>query len=300
VIAMSSQPLISIITPFFNAAQFLGEAVESAWAQTYRNWELLLIDDGSTDDSSAIAQRFAADDPARIRYLSHENCRNRGASAARNLGLRHATGEYVAFLDADDVWLPQKLSEQARLLARESVAMLYGRTQYWYSWTRCAADRFHDKIPDLGVAADSVVLAPALFKRFVSREIITPCTCSILVRRSVIEEIRGFEEQFHGMYDDQVFYAKLTLRYPVFVAGACWDKYRRGHDSCYTRAKATGESASARLKFLTWLETYLSEHGIEDEDIWNVLRNELRPFRHPLLNRLEFLARNIFASQSNS
>ena len=107
---------MSIVTPFLNAALFLEGAIESVLAQTCDDWELLLVDDGSTDESTAIANRYAAAMPSTVRYLSHPKRRNRGASASRNLAIHHAVGEYLAFLDADDVYLPHKLKEQVPIL----------------------------------------------------------------------------------------------------------------------------------------------------------------------------------------
>ncbi|MDJ0799822.1 MAG: glycosyltransferase family 2 protein, partial [Calothrix sp. MO_167.B12] len=96
---------ISCIIIFFNAGeQFFIEAIESVFAQTYENWELLLVDDGSTDGSTEIALRYAQKYPEKVRYLEHKEHQNRGMSATRNLGIRHAKGEYITFLDADDVW----------------------------------------------------------------------------------------------------------------------------------------------------------------------------------------------------
>src|ERR1700691_6786421 len=109
---MSARPFVSIITPFYNTERFLQEAIESVLAQTYSNWELLLVDDGSTDGSTAIAHRYADRAPAKIRYLAHPGRENRGLSASRNLGIAGAGGEFLALLDADDVWLPQKLEQQ--------------------------------------------------------------------------------------------------------------------------------------------------------------------------------------------
>ena len=113
---MTVEPRVSVIMPFLDSARFIAESVESVRAQTYQAWELLLCDDGSSDASTEIARRFAAADPERIRWAEHEGHANRGASAARNLGLSLARGDYVAFLDADDVWLPRKLEEQVALL----------------------------------------------------------------------------------------------------------------------------------------------------------------------------------------
>src|SRR5919198_1004258 len=105
-------PLVSAIIIFLNAERFIQEAIESVFAQTYDAWELLLVDDGSTDGSTAIARRYAEQHPGKVRYLEHNGHQNRGKSASRNLAIRNCTGEYIAFLDADDVWLPRKLEQQ--------------------------------------------------------------------------------------------------------------------------------------------------------------------------------------------
>src|SRR5689334_5372936 len=114
---MNNKLLVSIITPFFNTENFLQEAIESVIYQTYENWELLLIDDGSTDNSMRIAQEYAAKYPDKIRYLEHHKHQNRGKSTSRNLGINHAKGEYICFLDADDVFMPLKLEKQLAILA---------------------------------------------------------------------------------------------------------------------------------------------------------------------------------------
>src|SRR5438093_8888063 len=109
---MKDHPLVSSIIIFFNAEKYFAEAIDSALAQTYPNWELILCDDGSTDGSTQIARKYAERYPDRVRYCEHEGHVNRGMSATRNLGLRHARGELIAWLDADDVWLPHKLARQ--------------------------------------------------------------------------------------------------------------------------------------------------------------------------------------------
>ncbi len=131
------QPLVSVLTAFFNAEEFLQEAIESVLAQSYENWELLLIDDGSQDNSTAIARNFAVKHPEKIFYIEHDHHQNRGAAASRNVGLRIARGEYIAILDSDDVWLPHKLDRQVAILQAEPRAtMVYGVSLYWHSWSR--------------------------------------------------------------------------------------------------------------------------------------------------------------------
>src|SRR5687767_202156 len=121
---MKRKPLVSTVMIFFNEEKFLPEAIESVFAQTYDNWELLLVDDGSTDGSTQIALRHAEQCPEKVRYLQHGEHRNRGASAARNLGISNAKGEFIALLDADDVWLPHKLDQQVEILTSQPEAAM--------------------------------------------------------------------------------------------------------------------------------------------------------------------------------
>src|SRR5437763_12027213 len=117
------------------------ESLDSVLAQTYADWELLLVDDGSTDESSAIALEYVRRLPDRVRYLEHPGRENRGISASRNLGVRHARGEFVAELDADDVWLPEKLERLVPVLeSHPQIGMVYGNTLFWHSWSGEAGD----------------------------------------------------------------------------------------------------------------------------------------------------------------
>ena len=142
---MNDQPLVSSIIIFYNAIKFMEEAIESIIAQSYDHWELLLVDDGSTDPSTALAKKYTEQYSGRIRYLEHENHQNRGLSASRNLGIRHAKGKYIAFLDADDIWLPHKLEKQVPVLeSNPEAGMIYGSLLFWYSWTGNPDDREKD------------------------------------------------------------------------------------------------------------------------------------------------------------
>src|SRR5258705_7087515 len=91
-------PLVSVVMIFLNAESFIQEAIQSVLDQDYSNWELLLVDDGSSDGSTQIALAAAGQYPQRVHYLEHADHQNRGMSASRNLGARHAHGEYLAFL----------------------------------------------------------------------------------------------------------------------------------------------------------------------------------------------------------
>lgn len=116
------RPLVSIITPAWNAERFLEEHLASIQAQTYPAWEHLIVDDGSRDQTREMLRAAAARDP-RIRPFFHET--NRGVSGARNTALANAQGKYVAFLDADDTWLPLKLERQVAFMERTGHAFTY-------------------------------------------------------------------------------------------------------------------------------------------------------------------------------
>jgi glycosyltransferase involved in cell wall biosynthesis len=277
---MKSQPLVSVITPFYNTTpQFMREAIDSVLVQDYANWEILLVDDGSTGESTVVAREYAEYYPGQVRYLEHESHRNRGASASRNLGISHARGEYIAFLDADDVWSPHKLEQQVAILgAQPEAAMLYGNTQYWYSWTGRPEDSRRDFIPKLGVQPDIMIEPPKLLPLYLQGQAAVPCTCSVLLRRQIVNGVGGFECSFRDMYDDQAFYAKICLVAAVYIANTCWDRYRQHPASTCSIAERTKQSNSIRLTFLNWLAAYLSERGIGDTAVWQALRAELRRY----------------------
>src|SRR5882724_5352216 len=146
---MNRRPLVSVITIFLDAERFIEDTLRSVFAQTYNCWELLLVDDGSRDHSREVALRCADEHPERVRYLEHPGHRNRGMSPSRNLGLAHARGDYIAFVDSDDVWLPMKLERQVALLeSRSDASLVYGRSQYWHSWSGPGEE---DVLPEVGV-----------------------------------------------------------------------------------------------------------------------------------------------------
>jgi len=107
-----SSPAISIIMPNFNGERFIAQAVKSVLGQTFTNWELIIIDDFSTDSSAEIITKFLCD--PRIRLI--KNPYNQGVAAARNIGIKHAEGQYISFLDSDDIWEAEKLQKQYDLL----------------------------------------------------------------------------------------------------------------------------------------------------------------------------------------
>jgi len=256
------RPLVSVVVPFFNAGHFLNEAIESVLGQTYEHWELLLINDGSTDNSSRTARSAASRMPEKVRYLQHSNGANRGTCASRNVGIRHARGQLIAPLDADDVWLPNKLEEQVTILQRHPEAgMVYGLAQYWHSWD---GDNYqHDHSPRNVAFLGHTVAPPALaVASYPFGTAITPCPSDLMIRADTLEQIGGFEEAFTGarqLYEDQAFLAKAFFSTTVHVADRTWILYRQHDASCVARVSVSDERDEAWRFFINWYDDYLRQ-----------------------------------------
>ncbi len=285
---------VSVVIIFLDAERFLAEAIESVMTQTHPDWELLLVDDGSTDGSSGIAERAVAARPERVRYLEHPGHRNRGTSASRNLGAANASGSFLTFLDADDVLLPRALETLVGALDREPrAAMAYGPLEYWYSWAGAEAYG-RDFVRSLDVPAPALLEPPDLLLRFLRRR--AAVHCGMLVRTPAFREVRGFEDEFRGMYDDQAFCAKVCLRWPVGTTSTCGYRYRQHAASSCAVADRSGQHELGRDRFLRWLQGYLAEHGLEDERVADALRRELwwlHPRLHHLMRRVWRVSRRL-------
>ena len=285
----NGRPLVSVVIAFLDGERFLREAIDSVFAQTYERWELLLVDDGSGPAASSIGREYAEREPTRVRYLEHDGHRNRGLSASRNLGIAHARGVYTAFLDADDVWLPDKLRDQVTILeSRPDVGAMYGNALYWYGWTGDPADVARDFFPRLRVPDGTVLDPPRLLERLLTGNALVPCPVSLLVRSSVLRRIGGFEDEFKGMFEDQAFYAKLMLAERVLVVDRSWERYRQHAESMCAVSDKSGGTRDANRRYLEWLAAYLDAESCHDEGVRRALRRALRPFHRP---RVDHVAR---------
>ena len=176
----TNRPTVSVIIPTYNRAAMIGRAIESVLHQTHHDFELIVVDDASTDDTEAVIRSYP---DSRILYLRHSE--NRGGSAARNTGIEAARGQYIAFLDSDDEWLPDKLTHQLALLreASKQVGLVYSAFVEVYPDGRT---RRHKDVP----GATSV--------GFPSRW---------LLRNSVFQTVAGFDERMPALQD-----AEISLR----------------------------------------------------------------------------------------
>ena len=207
---LAPNPVVSVIVPTYNYANYLREAVASVQAQTLTDWECVIVDDGSTDDTPRVAASLAASD-ARIRCVAQPN---RGPSAARNHGLAVSTGEFIQFLDADDLLAPEKLGRQASILTEQTdVDLVYASCRYFldgepsklrYSfrgpdrpWTPQLSGRGTDLVQAL--LADNIMVVEAP-----------------LIRRRALEDVGGFDPRIRRG-EDWDLWIRLALADHVFL-----------------------------------------------------------------------------------
>jgi glycosyltransferase involved in cell wall biosynthesis len=285
---MNGEPRVSVVISMLNAERFLVEAIESVFAQTFKNWELLLVDDGSMDGSSKIAQGYAEKHPDIVRCLEHSGHRNRGLPASRNVGIRNAAGEYIAPLDADDVWLPNKLESQVAILdSHPETALVYGTTLYWHSWADGAEP---DSLALPGIPSDRIYDPPELLRLTLSNQAVSPCPSDLMFRKASICNLGGFEESFIGifsMYEDQSFLVKVYADLPVYVSSECWDRYRIHPDQLCATVIRGGRKSQAEYFFLSWALEYLSRCGQLDAEIKSIMSRRMWPHNHRFLERLK-------------
>ena len=182
-------PRVSVIIPTYNQASYLPAAIKSVLEQTFQDFEIIVVNDGSTDNTSQEVINFS--DP-RLRYFSQEN---RGLSAARNTGIQASVGEYIAFLDSDDVWLPQKLELQVALLdSRPEAALIYSDACLFDDRTGAVTGKFLD---------GKRVFSGKVLKHLLSIQFIKPST--VVVRRGVFETVGRFDESIREVQDREMW-----------------------------------------------------------------------------------------------
>jgi glycosyltransferase involved in cell wall biosynthesis len=227
---MQKRDLTSVIIPCFNQAKFLGEALESVFAQTYPHYEVIVVDDGSTDGTAKVAARF---DP--VRTLRQ---RNRGLAAARNAGFRASAGRFVVFLDADDRLLPNALEDGvASLDANPLCAFSYGHVKL------IATDGSPLPTPlQVGVAADH-------YLELLRRNYIWT-TGAVVYRRTAFESVGGFNALISGSSDFDLN-ARMARLFPVCCSESVVVEYRR-HDEGMSRDYALMLQTAITARRLQW------------------------------------------------
>ncbi|MEO0225260.1 MAG: glycosyltransferase [candidate division WOR-3 bacterium] len=171
--------LVSIIIPTYNQSQFLANSLNSVLCQTYRTWEILIIDDGSVDDTKKVVENFIKKYNEKIKYFYQEN---KGQASARNLGIRISKGEYVAFLDSDDEWLPEKIEKQVKFLkAYPEYAMVF-------TDVLIISDGIDNKrLSDINKPFSGMVFAKLLKNNFITNS-------SVMVRKKIFFSLGYLDE----------------------------------------------------------------------------------------------------------
>ncbi|MBC7509743.1 MAG: glycosyltransferase family 2 protein [Ferruginibacter sp.] len=257
---MNSQPLVSIIIPFLNPGDWLTEAIDSVLAQTYTNLEIILIDDGSVDEDAAIALKYCGRFPGQIFYYMHESHVNKGLTASRNLGLSKARGTLIAFLDADDCWMPAKLTEQLSLFeAMPEIQVICEASLFWYNWNDVEKE---NSIMHIG-AEPGVYNPPQLMELlYPFGEGQPPCPSGIIIKREVIDRCGGFEESFSGiyqLYEDQAFLFKVYSSEIIYISNQVNNLYRKRENSMSSAANNLEIYNTVRKFYANWIENYLTK-----------------------------------------
>jgi GT2 family glycosyltransferase len=274
--------LVSVIIPTHNRRHIIGKAMRSALAQSYPSLEVVVADDGSTDDTRTLVESFGP----RVRYVRQANA---GVSAARNFGMRHARGEFIAFLDSDDAWHPWKVEAQVAALRRHPDAGVV--------WTDMSAidgadDIAHERylrrmysvyrdidvatvlardgtVGELSHTVPAALAAAPIFYGDLSSAILLGNlihTSTVLFRRTWCQQTGGFDESYERAGEDYEFYIRLTSAGPVVFIDAPSTLYRIGVADQLTAPAMMLEIARNNLRAIeTWLPRVPNAVGLPAE-----------------------------------
>lgn len=192
----AEKPLISVIIPTYNRGWIVKDAVESVLRQDFVDFELLVIDDGSTDNTADVLQAITGD----FRVIRQEN---RGVSSARNRGIRESGGDLIAFLDSDDAWLPQKLSAQFAFFRRHPQALICQTEEIWIrNGKRVNPGKRHQKL-------SGMIFEPSLHLCLVSPS-------AVMVRRQLFTEVGLFDEALPAC-EDYDLWLRISRQHPIYL-----------------------------------------------------------------------------------
>jgi glycosyltransferase involved in cell wall biosynthesis len=202
-------PKVTVIIPTFNRERFIRECVESVLSQTYQDFELIVVDDGSTDGTPDLLQKY----DGRLTYIWQEN---RGPSAARNRGIQLASGEWICFLDSDDLWLPRKLERQMEFFARHPDARVCYTEEIWYRYgRRVNPKKKHRKYSGW------------IYQKMLPLCLVSPS--SVMLHRSVFDVVGLFDEDLPAC-EDYDLWLRVGARYPIYLLTEPLIIKRNGHE----------------------------------------------------------------------
>ena len=204
----SHGPHVSVIIPTYNRGWILREAIDSVLAQTYDNFELIVVNDGSTDDTNNILAAYEA-----ITVIEQPN---QGVSAARNNGVAHANGTFIAFLDSDDVWLPQKLAVQMDFFRKNPEAFICQTQETWVrNGRRVNSGKRHQKQSGM------------FFERSLELCLVSPS--AVMMRKAFFEKMGGFDESLPAC-EDYDLWLRINARHPIYLIDRPLIVKRGGHE----------------------------------------------------------------------
>jgi glycosyltransferase involved in cell wall biosynthesis len=207
---MTPRPRVSVVLPIYNGERYVAETIESALAQVHANYQIIAVNDGSRDGSAKIVKSYLAS--GRIKYVEQEN---QGVASARNTGIAHASGEFIALLDQDDIWFPDKLEKQVAFMdAHPEIALLHARVS--------CIDGAGNPISCKGFIYVEDVRGYCV-ERLLSGNRIAPLT--VLVRRSCLDEVGGFDGAF-APADDWHLWLRIASRFPFGFLESIVGQYR--------------------------------------------------------------------------
>jgi glycosyltransferase involved in cell wall biosynthesis len=210
-----TKPLVSVIMPCFNSAEHLNEAIDSVLEQDYANIELIVVDDGSTDSSPQLLQQYGD----RIKVIYQQNS---GPAAARNTGMREATGDFIAFNDSDDIWLPGKLSAQIALLQAEpEIGLCYTGWIVWDQQQPLA--QILQSRPDISAQERVPGLSGWLYLKLLAVCYIH--TTTAVFRRDILQHVGYFNEAFR-IGEDHDYWLRISQYCQVVKLKRAYSVYR--------------------------------------------------------------------------
>ncbi len=224
-------PQVSVVITCYNYAPYIREAIESVLAQTWTDLEIVLVNDGSTDDSDAVIRTFLPD--PRIRYIVQENS---GQAHAKNRGIAEARGRFVAFLDADDIWEADKLEKQLPLFADREVGVVYSRASYIDQQSRKVA--FQPEAPYLQPKSGWIT-ADLILDNFI------PFASSV-VRQECFEQVGVFDTTLQ-MGIDWDLWLRIAARYKFDFVDEPLFRYRIGHPGQMSKKVEVRQACSDRI-----------------------------------------------------
>ncbi len=210
----STPPEISIIIPTYNRCWILRDAIDSALSQTFSSREVIVVDDGSTDATAALLSEYSDN----ITVIRQEN---RGVSAARNAGIAAARGKYIAFLDSDDMWMPEKLLRQQAFFLSQPGAVICQTDEIWIrNGVRVNPGRRHRK-------PSGMIFEPSLHLCLVSPS-------AVMIRKDILNDTGGFNETYPAC-EDYDLWLRIGLYHPVYLIDRPLVIKRGGHDDQLSR-----------------------------------------------------------------